>query len=260
MFKKRVITSLVALALFATSVTPAFAEDTQNGSADGTTNPTATATANIGTTNQANPSGTLETNTGTLVNPTNFNKDNQKLKPFKQDMKNNKEKFEKQEDEKGFEKEKSFENEGMGTKNFEDGEGFVKEGNFGNGMGMKNFEDDQDFEDEMEDQKIDLVCMQTAVEKKENAEIAATDTLNTSVKAAMAVRRDALKAAWGIEDRKIRDEATRKAWKEFRRTMRSIQKVMKKTMRTVARQFEDDSYNCGVEGEDGNGNGNGNMM
>lgn len=208
MFKKRVITGLVALALFATSVTPAFAEDTQNGSADGTTN-------------QANPNGTL-------VNPAVFNDGNQKGKFLKKDIKNNMKQFGNKMSENGFEKEKGFE------------------------MGMKNFEDDEDFDDEMEEPKIDLVCMQTAVEKKENAEIAATDTFNTGIKTAMTVRRDALKSAWGIEDRKIREEATKKAWKDFRRTMKTLQKVMNKAMRTAVRQFEDDSYDCGVEGGEGN--------
>ena len=58
---------------------------------------------------------------------------------------------------------------------------------------------------------VDLVCMQAAVEKRENALIEVLDVFASSVKSALQSRRDGLKAAWAISDKKDRAVTIRKA-------------------------------------------------
>src|SRR3990167_971175 len=62
---------------------------------------------------------------------------------------------------------------------------------------------------------IDLVCMQNAVTKRDNAVIAALDKYHASWKKALETRRESLVAAWQMTDRKERWSALRKAWAEF---------------------------------------------
>lgn len=116
-------------------------------------------------------------------------------------------------------------------------------------------EDDQESKendeakDEVEAKEVDLVCMQTAVEKRDNAVIGALDTFYANVKTALTARRDSVKAAWGVEDPDARKAAIRKAWKDFRGTWKSEKKALKKAKKVAWKQFKEDREVCGGEGE-----------
>jgi len=71
---------------------------------------------------------------------------------------------------------------------------------------------------------VDLPCMQTAVEKRDNAVIAAWDALFASIKTALQTRRDALETAWGITNRKERTKAVKDTWTAFRKANKEAQK------------------------------------
>ena len=62
---------------------------------------------------------------------------------------------------------------------------------------------------------IDLVCMQNAVAKRDNAMITSLDTYQAALKASLSKRRDGLVNAWKIEDKKDRTLAIKNIWVTF---------------------------------------------
>ncbi|MBU6415076.1 hypothetical protein KGQ34_02455 [Patescibacteria group bacterium] len=91
---------------------------------------------------------------------------------------------------------------------------------------------------------VDLACMQTAVEKRDNAIISALDAYSSAVKTALQTRRDALKDAWGITDRKQRRSALRTAWNAFKGTWRNAAKSLRIAKRDAWMQFNKDQRTC----------------
>lgn len=91
---------------------------------------------------------------------------------------------------------------------------------------------------------VDLACMQTAVEKRDNAIIAALDTYSSGAKTALQTRRDALKAAWGMTDKKQRRAAIRAAWDAFRGTWKNAAKTFRSAKRDAWSQFNKDQRVC----------------
>lgn len=91
---------------------------------------------------------------------------------------------------------------------------------------------------------VDLACMQTAVEKRDNAIMAALDTYSSGVKTALQTRRDALKAAWGITDKKQRRTALRAAWDAFQGTWKNATKALRGAKKDAWTQFNKDQRAC----------------
>ncbi|TAL20454.1 hypothetical protein EPN90_00995 [Patescibacteria group bacterium] len=98
---------------------------------------------------------------------------------------------------------------------------------------------------------LDLACVQSAVEKRDNAIIAAVDTYSTHVKTALTTRRDALKAAWGMADRVERRKAIRAAWDAFRGTWRKEKRALTDARRAAWKQFRADAKACKATGASG---------
>jgi hypothetical protein len=94
---------------------------------------------------------------------------------------------------------------------------------------------------------IDLACMQTAVEKYDNAIIAAWDKRSADVKTALQTRRDALKSAWGIQDKKERRAAIKAAEKAYRTAIAQARKTFKSERQAAWKQFIIDRRACGPE-------------
>lgn len=95
---------------------------------------------------------------------------------------------------------------------------------------------------------IDAVCMQTAVEKRDSAIIAAVDANAAAQKSALTVRKDALKAAWAITDRKARRTALRQAWNAFTKASRDARRTLRSADHAVWKQFYTDRKACGSAG------------
>lgn len=91
---------------------------------------------------------------------------------------------------------------------------------------------------------VNLACMQTAVEKRDNAIISAWDALTASIKTALSVRRDALKAAWGISDKRERRDAIRKAWTDFKNTKKEASRAFNQARKDAWKQFKTDARAC----------------
>lgn len=92
---------------------------------------------------------------------------------------------------------------------------------------------------------VDLICLQIAVEKRDNAIIAAWDTVSSSIKTALQNRRDSLKSAWGISIRKDRNKAITSAWSHFRSARIIARGIFIGARRAAWDQFYADKKSCG---------------
>lgn len=102
-----------------------------------------------------------------------------------------------------------------------------------------------------------LPCMQAAVEKRDNAVIAAVDVYYGAVKTALQVRRDALKAAWGIANAKDRRAALRQAWDAFKSSHKAAAKALNQARKDAWKQWKADAKACRVPGAEEPGGGEG---
>jgi len=94
------------------------------------------------------------------------------------------------------------------------------------------------------DRAVDLACMQNAVVKRDDKMIKAWDDKSIAIKTALTARRDALKSAWGITDAKVRAEALKKAWRDYRQTADKAHKAFKETKKSTWREFYKDRKEC----------------
>lgn len=95
--------------------------------------------------------------------------------------------------------------------------------------------------------KVDLACMKSAVEKRENAIIAAKEKSFASMDAAFKARRDALKAAWDKTNAKERREAINAAWKTFREAHKAARAQLRKDDKAAWSTFKDARKACKVD-------------
>jgi hypothetical protein len=89
-----------------------------------------------------------------------------------------------------------------------------------------------------------VTCMQTAVETRDTAILAAFDTYATTVKSALTARKDALKAAWAITDRKERRTAIMTAWKNYKTAIKDARVALKTAKKTAWDAFKAASKVC----------------
>lgn len=91
---------------------------------------------------------------------------------------------------------------------------------------------------------VDVTCIQNAIDKRDNAIIAAFDTYHAAVKSALEKRRDALKAAWAKTERAERRDAIKAAWQEYRKALRAAKKALKEARQAAWRQYAVDRKAC----------------
>ncbi len=107
-------------------------------------------------------------------------------------------------------------------------------------------------------EEIDLVCMQNAIVKRDNAVIASINVYVGVVIKSIEARRDALKAAWTITDKEKRKEALRMAWENDKNTRKGAKKAFKKSRNGAWEVFRTDRKVCrGRDDENGDGDGKG---
>ncbi len=94
------------------------------------------------------------------------------------------------------------------------------------------------------DHEVDLICMQNAIVKRENAVILTVDQYATAVKKIIETRRDALKAAWAITDKESRREALKTAWENDKSTRKTARKEFKKSKDAAWHTFKIESKVC----------------
>lgn len=94
------------------------------------------------------------------------------------------------------------------------------------------------------DQNVNIVCMRTAVEKRENAIITAHDTFANRLKTIHETRRTDLLAAWSVQDPRERHTAVKNAWEKYRESKKTIRKEENQSRRTIWSQFNQEAKNC----------------
>lgn len=95
--------------------------------------------------------------------------------------------------------------------------------------------------------KVDLACMKTAVEKRENSIIAAKEKSFGSMDTAFKARRDALKTAWDKTETKERREAINAAWKTFRDSHKTARAQLRTDDKSAWSTFKTDAKACKVD-------------
>lgn len=99
----------------------------------------------------------------------------------------------------------------------------------------------------------DLACMQTAVEKRETAIIAALVTYTNAWKTSLETRKTELNAAWGITNNKDRRNAINAAWKKFREARKEQRRAFRDARKSAWKQFKTDAKACKVQNLDQQG-------
>ena len=92
--------------------------------------------------------------------------------------------------------------------------------------------------------KVNVACVQSAIDKRENSLIAARQQYDADVVAAIAVRRDARKAAWSLDTAAKRDAAIDKAMAEFRKSHDKADAKFMSAVEAGRKQFNVDMRAC----------------
>lgn len=90
-------------------------------------------------------------------------------------------------------------------------------------------------------------CILAAVEKRDNALIAAVDARYNATKTAFQTRKADLVAAWGLENRDERRKAIKYAWNKFDKSIRAANKAFKAAKKKAWSTFYKDRKACGQQ-------------
>ncbi len=94
------------------------------------------------------------------------------------------------------------------------------------------------------DKNVDIVCMKTAVEKRENALLSAYDIYAGKLRTARETRKTDLLAAWSIQDPKERSTAIKAAWEKYRQNVKTATTEWNQSRKTIWTQFTQEAKNC----------------
>ena len=92
---------------------------------------------------------------------------------------------------------------------------------------------------------FNVVCMQTAVDKRDSSVISAWDTLSAAIKSALSARQSDIKTAFGITDKKARKTAIRDAWKTHSKAARDARSAFKSARELAWKTYYADRRACG---------------
>lgn len=98
-------------------------------------------------------------------------------------------------------------------------------------------------------EEVNLVCMQNATVKRDNAVISAIDVYVGVARKSIETRRDALKVAWTITDKQKRKDALKIAWENDKNTRNTARKAFKKLKNVVWETFRSDRKACRDKGD-----------
>ncbi|MFA6523588.1 MAG: hypothetical protein WCS85_04445 [Candidatus Peribacteraceae bacterium] len=93
---------------------------------------------------------------------------------------------------------------------------------------------------------IDSACVITALDKRDDAIIAAFDLYAASERTALVARMNALKSDWGITDATQRKAAIKDAWKTYRDSIKSANSTFRIARKEAWKQFKADAKVCKV--------------
>ena len=91
---------------------------------------------------------------------------------------------------------------------------------------------------------LDIACVQTAVDKREDALDSAIGTFNGSILSAYQGRKTALHDAWSKTEAKERRTAVKAAWEAFKKAKKSAAQDWKKSQKSAWQTFSKDGKAC----------------
>ncbi|MBI5156205.1 hypothetical protein HZA45_02935 [Candidatus Peregrinibacteria bacterium] len=91
---------------------------------------------------------------------------------------------------------------------------------------------------------VDIVCVQTAVDKREQAIAGAWTAFNAGMTTAYATRASALHTAWGMTDAAARRAAVKAAWDAFRTSSKSAMKTHREAKKNAWKTFRTEAKAC----------------
>jgi len=94
------------------------------------------------------------------------------------------------------------------------------------------------------DKNVDIACMRTAVEKRENALLTAYDIYAGKLRTARETRKTDLLAAWSVQDPKERQAAVKAAWDKYRQNVKTTTTEWNQSRKTIWTQFLQEAKNC----------------
>lgn len=94
------------------------------------------------------------------------------------------------------------------------------------------------------DRNVSTTCMKLAIEKRENALIAAWETYAAKMKSAYETRKNELVAAWAISDAGQRQTAIKSAWSKFYETVKIARAEWNQLKRNAWTQFAQEAKTC----------------
>lgn len=94
--------------------------------------------------------------------------------------------------------------------------------------------------------KVNIVCAQTAVEKRDTALITTVNAYNTAITKALTVRKDAVKAAFDLPTSKEIEAARRAANKTFAESTKTAAASVKTSRTATWATFATDMKACGI--------------
>lgn len=89
-----------------------------------------------------------------------------------------------------------------------------------------------------------LDCVKTAVEKRENALIAAVGAFSQAMTSAHSVRKDALLSAWGTADKTARAQAIKDAWTAYRNAKKAARDSFNAERKNIWTTFSTERRAC----------------
>lgn len=110
---------------------------------------------------------------------------------------------------------------------------FAMEGNVGATMEMKAAK-----------KNVDIACVQTAVDKREDALITGWSAFHASISGAYSARKTALHDAWGMTDAAARKAAVKMAWGNFKKSAKTGRKTWKDARKSVWKTFRSEVKSC----------------
>lgn len=94
------------------------------------------------------------------------------------------------------------------------------------------------------DKNVDIACIKTAVEKRENTLLSAYDVYSGKLRTARETRKTNLLAAWSIQDPKERHVAIKAAWDKFYQNTKAAMVEWNQSRKAIWIQFAQDAKNC----------------
>ena len=93
--------------------------------------------------------------------------------------------------------------------------------------------------------KVDVLCLQNAIEKRDSTLITGLNTENTSLVAAMTARKDSLKSAISLSSSTQIQAARKNAQSSFKTSVKSAHEAMKDTRMSSWSTYKTEAKACG---------------